>query len=108
MEIEAKSLASDALPAFFVVDEDTRRLRDYMALTGQTMPLPNKRTFVINTNSKLVNAIFALKDKKPELAKEMSSHLYELSLLAQKEFDPSLLSSFVERNARILEQLTSS
>ncbi len=109
LEVEAKSLASDLLPAFLIVDEETRRLRDYMALTGQSMPidLPKKRTFVVNTNSKLVNAIYALKDKKPQLAKEMSAHLYDLSLMAQKELDPVTLASFAERSARVLEQLVS-
>ncbi len=107
LEIEAKSLASDALPAFLIVDEGTRRLRDYLAVSGQAIPpgLANKKTLVLNTNSKLVSAIYSLKDAKPELAKEMSSHLYELSLLAQKELDPSALSAFIERNTRVLEQL---
>ncbi|MBS3904612.1 MAG: molecular chaperone HtpG [Simkania sp.] len=109
LEIEAKSLATDTLPAFLIVDEDTRRLRDYLALSGQPLPsgLTSKRTLVLNTNNKLVSAIYHLKDKKPELAKEMSSHLYELSLLAQKELDPAALSGFIERNTRVLEQLTS-
>jgi len=109
LEVEAKSLASDVLPAFLVVDEETRRLRDYMALTGQSLPrdLPKKKTFVVNTNSKLVNAIYALKETKPQLAKEMSAHLYDLSLMAQKELDPVMVASFVERSARVLEQLVS-
>ncbi len=108
LEVEAKSLAADHLPAFLVVDEETRRLRDYLALSGQTMPpgLEEKRTFVLNTNNKLVNAIYGMRDKNPELAKEISTHLYDLSLLAQKGLDPAAMASFIERTTRVLEKLT--
>ena len=105
LEIEAKSLASDELPALLVVDEETRRLRDYMALTGQGVTLPSKKTLILNTNNKLVSTIFGLKDSKPELAKEMSHHIYELSLLSQKEMTPDALSAFAQRTTKILESL---
>ncbi len=107
LEVEAKSLASDSLPAFLVVDEESRRLRDYMAISGQALAgsFPQKKTFVLNTNNRLIHAIYGLKDKNPELAADMSTHLYELSLLAQKELDPSTLSDFVQRSARVLEKL---
>lgn len=109
VEVEAKSLASDSIPAFIVLDEELRRMRDYMALSGQPLPptLTNKRTFVINTNSKLISSLYSLRDKDPELAKEMVDHLYELSLLSQKELEPSALSHFVERSNRVLEKLAS-
>jgi len=105
--VEAKSLASDAVPAFIVLDEDMRRLRETMALTQQTLPnsITSRRTFVVNTNSKLIQAIYGLKDKSPELAKEMTEHLFDLSLLSQKELDPAALSDFVSRSNRVLENL---
>ena len=108
VEIQAKSLASDSLPAFIIVDENFRRLRDYMLLSGQALPpsLSDKKTFVINTNSKLIASIFSLKEKKPELAKELIDHVYELSLLAQKELEPDALTNFVARSSKILEKLT--
>ncbi len=109
LEVEAKSLAADDLPALLVVDEETRRLRDYLALSGQAMPpgMEEKRTFVLNTNNKLINAIYGMRDKKPELAKEITTHLYDLSLLAQKGLEPAALSTFIERNTRVLEKLLS-
>lgn len=106
-EVEAKSLSSDQLPAFIVVDEHHRRLRDFMALSDQPLPpsLAKKRTFVVNTNSQLITSIYYLKDTNPELAKEMIHHLYDLSLLAQKELEPSAISNFVSRSSRVLEGL---
>lgn len=107
VEVEAKSLASDTLPAFLMQDEELRRMREYLALSGQSLPpsLGEKRTFVVNTNSKLISSIYGLKNKDPELAKEMMTQVYELSLLSQKELEPEALSNFASRSSRLLEKL---
>jgi len=106
VDVEAKSLSSDSVPAFLMIDENIRRMRDYLALSEQA-PFPLKRTFVVNTNNKLISSIYALKDRNPELAKEMVHHLYDLSLLAQRELDPQALSSFVSRSSKVLENIVS-
>ncbi len=107
VEVEAKSLASDTLPGFIVVGEDMRRMKEYMALSKQTMPsaLFDKKKFVVNTNSKLINSLPELNAKDPDLAKDLITQLYELSLLSQRELDPSKLSEFVLRSNRVLEKL---
>ncbi len=107
IEVEAKSLANDALPALIVVDEQQRRVRDYFLASGQKVPTgpSHKKTFVVNTNNKLINAIYHLQEKNPALAKEMGSHLYDLSLLGQREFEPGSIASFIERSTRVLEEL---
>ncbi len=107
LTVEAKSLATDSVPALLVVDEEMRRMRETMALAQQTLPpsFAAKRTFVVNTNNKLVQAIYQLKDKDPALAKEMVHYLYELSLLSQRELEPSALSQFVTRSNQILEKM---
>jgi molecular chaperone HtpG len=107
VEVEAKSLHSDSVPALLIVDEEMRRMRETMALAQQQLPpgLHAKRTFVVNTNSKLVQSIYQLKEKDPALAQEMTQHLYELSLLSQRELEPSALSQFVARSNQILEKI---
>jgi molecular chaperone HtpG len=105
LAVEAKSLLSDSVPALLVVDENMRRMKETMALSQQSMPagMLDKRTFVVNTNNKLVQSIYQLKTKNPGLAKEMAQHLYDLSLLSHRELDPNALSQFVARSNRILE-----
>lgn len=105
LEVEAKSLASDQLHGFIMMDEETRRMRDYFALSSDVALPPSKKTFVVNTNSKLIHSIFGLKEKNPELAKNVLQQVYELSLLAQKELEPSQLAHFIERSNANLEQL---
>ncbi|MBS0603793.1 MAG: molecular chaperone HtpG [Verrucomicrobia bacterium] len=107
VDVEAKSLHGDSVPALLVVDEEMRRMRETMALAQQQMPpgLAAKRTFVVNTNSKLVQSIYQLKEKDPALAQEMVHHLYDLSLLSQRELEPAALSQFVARSNLILEKM---
>lgn len=108
LEIEAKSLANSTLPAFLVIDEETRRLRDTMAITSShrsaTQPL-EKKTFVVNTNNALINSLYKHPDH--EFAKEVFMHLYQLSLLSQKELPPKEFPELIERSNKILSKLLS-
>ncbi len=109
LEVEAKSLASDRIPGLIVLDENQRRLRDYMALTqGKSMPeFLGKKTFVVNTNSKLIQAIARLSQKQPDIAASLAKGVYDLSLLSQREIEPADLENVVSRQTEILEKLTS-
>lgn len=108
LTVEAKSLASDDLGGLIIVDEDMRRFQDYNRMTskenGDTFPI--KKTFVVNTSSELVKKIYALKEENEMLAKEMAQHLYELTQLSQSELPRNELHDFVERNCKILKELT--
>lgn len=107
VEIEAKSLASAHLPAFIVFDEQSRRMRDYLAMTQpeSEMMFPQKKTLILNTNSRLIHAIYKLQEKDSALAKDLSKQVYDLSLLSQKELDPAHFADFIKRSSFVLEQL---
>lgn len=111
IEVEAKSLATDALPGFIMMDEKQRRMRDYLMRLEpeerqKQMQFFGKRTFVINTNNSLIVAIRKLDHRHPELAKELIREVYELALLSQREMDPEMLHDFINRSNHILEALT--
>jgi len=106
VEVEAKSLANDSLPGLVLLDENMRRIRDYMILTqGKAESGHLKKSFVVNTNNKLVQAAFRLKDKHPAIAEELSRQIYDLSRVAQKESEPSETEEIITRNQGLLEQL---
>jgi molecular chaperone HtpG len=112
IEVEAKSLSTDSLPGFILMDEKQRRMRDYLLRLspeerGQQMSFFGKRTFVVNTNNALIDAIRKLDHRNPDLAKELVQEVYELALLSQREIDPHDLNEFVTRTNRILEALAS-
>lgn len=107
LEVEAKSLASNSLPAFIMLKEEERRLRDYMNLTQKgNVTFPTKKTFVVNTNSNLINKAYILRLKNKELAKDLIKQIYNLSELSQKEMDSSQISSFVTHSNKVLEKLS--
>lgn len=110
VQVEAKSLASDALPGFVMIDESQRRMRDYMMQVNpqdlsSAMHLLDKRTFVVNTNNPLMSVIQKIDASNPELAKDLVQETYELALLSQREMDPASLNEFISRSSRILAQL---
>lgn len=107
VEVEAKSLSSDKLPALLVVDENQRRLRDYMAMTQGKNAFPAKKTFVVNTNHALVQIIEKLQEKQPDVATDLALSLYDLSLLSQRELDPANLEKMVSRQTDIMRKLGS-
>lgn len=109
VDIEAKSLAADSMPGFIMVDENQRRLKEYLrsidpSNTSQAHMM-TKRTFVVNTNSGLLASIQKLDAKHPELAKEMVNEVYQLALLSQREMDANHLNEFITRTNHILEKL---
>lgn len=106
VEVEAKSLASETMPGFLMIKEEERRMRDQMAMhMKQPMDGFVKPTFVVNTNSKLINAIHAVEKIDPELAKEMAHEVYDLARLSQKEMEPTALNTFIARSTQVLEKL---
>ncbi len=107
VEVEAKSLASDKIPALLVVDENQRRLRDYMTMTQGKSGFQAKKTFVVNTNHPLIQIIERLEQKNPDLAIQMAKSIYDLSLLSQKELDPADVEKMIARQTQILEKIGS-
>ncbi len=106
LEIEAKSLASDSLPAFLVIDEGMRRLRDYMQMTKEASPtFPDKKKFVINTNNSFVLATFRLQKDHPDIAKAIMRQIYDLTLFSQKELDIKEVPKMIARNMEVMEKL---
>jgi molecular chaperone HtpG len=105
VEVDAKSLSSDHLAGLVVLDENQRRFRDYMSLTQGKKGPSAKKTFVVNTNSLLVQTISRLSEKQPEVAKSMAKSIYDLSLLAQREIEPTDLEQIVLRQTEMLEKM---
>lgn len=108
IEVEARSLASSDLPALVVIEENERRMRDYMQSIDPQgkMGLQSKKKLVLNTNNLLVSALPKMEIKDAGLAKELAEEVIDLSLLSQKEMSPETLQVFIKRTTKVLEKLT--
>lgn len=111
IEVEAKSLASDSLPALITQDEQMRRFQDYLKMTNASQAellgsnATKRRTLVVNTNNRLLETIMKLDQSNPDLAQQLIREVYELALLAQHELKPEALGDFVTHSHRLLETL---
>jgi len=108
VDVEAKSFGADSIPAMVVLKEEERRFRDYLTLTqGKRAPdLFSKKTFIVNTNNKLVQTITKLQNNHPETAEKLAKHLFDLTLLAQKELEPASVEQVVANQTTMLETLS--
>lgn len=107
-EVEAKSLATDTLPGFVVIEEAEQRMREYMLAMNTKdaqMPKLGKKTFVVNTNHPLMSKIREFDKAYPDLTKELVKEVYDLALLSQREMDTDALNGFIKRSNHILEKL---
>lgn len=108
LEVEAKSLSSDTLPALLLLDEQERRHRDYLALAegkGTFSPV-GKKSFIVNTNHPLIQSIGKLQEKSPEAASALAQGVYGLSLLAHRELDPQNIEEILQKQHLALEHLS--
>ena len=111
VEVEAKSLVSDNIPAIIIFDEKQRRMRDYFlrldpASAKNGMAFMGTKKFIVNTNNPLIQGIEKLSHKNESLTKELVAEVYELALLSQREMDPDSLNEFITRSNHILAELT--
>lgn len=110
LSVEAKSLASATLPGFLVIDENMRRLRDYMRLTQSTESMdlgPQKMVFVVNSNNALIKKVYAMSNNNRSLAEKLMRHLFDLAKLNQKEMTPKETHTFTQDSAALIEELAS-
>lgn len=107
IEVEAKSLATDSLPGFVMIDESSRRMREYILMTQKEMPhdIFGRHTFVVNTNNKLIQKLLEIREAEPELAKLLIGQIYHTSLLAQRELHPETLPQYIKQTTETLEKL---
>jgi len=107
IQVEAKSLASESLPGFIAINEDQRRMRDYMLHmapkeNSSKMNMLGERTFVVNTNSPLMAMIQKIDLIDQELATDIVQEVYHLALLSQRELAPDSLNTFISLCNRVL------
>lgn len=107
VDVELKPLQTKDLPAFVLIDEEARRLRDYMRLQKQdhSLDLFDKKTLVLNTTSPLILKIEELQSSNKELAETLLLELYDIALLSQRELSSEHLPTFLKRSTDLLEKL---
>lgn len=113
MEVSAKSLAIDSLPAIVTLDENERRTRDYSArfMRGEGQDFLKhfkpKAHLVVNTNSDTVKSIVKASERDPEMAHEMAEYMVSLARLTHNELSQGELEQFIKQSSRFLGHVAS-
>lgn len=106
ISVEARSLDSNDIPALLTLDEEERRFRDYMhRVSGDAGHVKPKKTFVINTNCPLIQAVCKSQQSAPELSKELAAYVLDLTMLTHRELTHDEVPMFVQRSAKVLTSL---
>jgi len=106
IEVDAKSLEAENIPAVITLSEEERRFRDYMKrVGGDNQMVQPKASLIINTNSSLVQALYSLHKTSPELANQMALNIWDLARLSHRELSADELHNFTERSTQILEEM---
>jgi len=107
VDVQAKSIDA-SFPALLTLSEEERRFRDYMTrVSGDATALQPQRSLIVNTNSPLVQAVYKVQEKQPELANEVVRHIWDLTCLTHHELPPAEMQEFIDRSTRVLAKLTS-
>ncbi|MFO7611842.1 MAG: molecular chaperone HtpG [Clostridia bacterium] len=105
MIIETGHLKTAEMPAVIMVNEKSKRLRDFGKAYGAGNPymgFPSDDTLVLNTGN---TVIIKMAQSKDDAAKEDAArHIYELALLAAGKLDAKAIGAFIKRSGGILEK----
>ena len=77
------------------------------AMGGEDMPgmAPVEETLILNSENTLVRKIASLAGSDRELAKKIAAHVYQLSLISQRQLTGEELCSFLDDSYALLERL---
>lgn len=109
VKIRVESLKSEEVSGMILLPEHMRRFREMTALSMQKMPeFMEEHTFVVNSGNPVVKRILDMDSGLRQTdAALVCQHLYDLALMAHKQFEGKKMAEFVERSNKILNLLGS-
>lgn len=102
LKITTSSLKT-SLPALIVQDEESRRMSDMTRMFGKGFNMPQIYTLVLNTDSKVVQALENVTDEAEKNL--ICSQIYDIARICHAPLSTDEMSNFVERSAELLEKL---
>ncbi len=114
VEIKVEAFKSESVPALLVVDEEKRRMKEFLKmgfLQGDLSGLgglgDHKPTLLINERSPAIKNILSLSKAfhKDEELKLSVHQVYDLARLQHEGLSPEEMSGFLERSASLIARL---
>ena len=103
LEVKLASFADAQVPAMLTQDEQMRRYKEMSTAFGQSFPMPEKYTLVLNRRNSSVQKIASMEDGdvKPLLIAQM----YDLAKMSSRPLEKEELQNFLKRSNQLLSIL---
>lgn len=109
LKIKVESLKTESVPAMILEAEHVKRLRNMsQMMKGQSMPVFEDYTLVVNNENPLVKKILKLNQElnKTETINLLCQHIYDLAMLSHKQLTGEQLQAFMARANNLLVQIS--
>ena len=104
LEVKLESLGDAGMTAMVTEDEQMRRYKEMSRIYGQSFPMPDRFTLVLNRRNETVQAL-AERDPEDETTKMLCSQVYDLARMAAQPLEAEEITAFLERSRKILNMV---
>ena len=103
LEVKLEALADDSVAAMVTEDEQTRRFKEMSRLYGQSYPIPDRFTLVLNRRCATIRAIAAREEG--EVTDMLCRQVYDLARMAAQPLEAEEITAFLTRSQKLLAML---
>ncbi len=101
LEVRLESLGDAGMTAMVTEDEQMRRYKDMSRLYGDSFPIPDRYTLVLNRRNETIQAL-ASRDPEDETSKLLCCQIYDLARMSAKPLESDEITAFLERSRKLL------
>jgi len=111
LKIKVEALKMTTVPGIILLAEESRRMQDLSRIFGRSDMVnmfPKEETLVLNKNNSLIKSILKLykSGNKKDDVQMICQHIYDLAVMSHKQFEPDMMTKFIERSNKLLSKLT--
>lgn len=101
LEVKLESLADTDLTAMVTEDEQIRRYKEMSRLMGESFPIPDRYTLVLNRRSDTIRTL-AGRDAEDEVTQLLCKQVYDLARMAAQPLESAEITEFLARSRKLL------
>ncbi len=101
LEVKLESLADPEMNAMVTEEEQMRRYREMSRLYGESFPMPDLFTLVLNRRNETIQALAAM-DPEEEKTKMLCRQVYDLARMAAQPLEAEEITAFLDRSRKLL------
>ena len=104
LTVKLEALANADLTAMVTEDEQSRRFKEMSRLYGESFPMTDRFTLVLNRRSATVQAL-AQRDPEDETTVMLCQQVYDLARMAAQPLEAEEITAFLTRSQKLLGML---